>query len=260
MRTPRFRNASSRRRCASVSKLNSVVLKTSGSGVKRTDVPRRSVPSPTASGFTTSPRTNPIRWTCPSRQTSTSRCDDSALTTDTPTPCRPPETLYVFWSNLPPACSTVITTSTVDLPACLCISTGMPRPSSSTRQLPSPKSVTVTFLQKPAIASSIELSTTSYTRWCRPSAEVCGMYRPGRFRTAERPSRILIASAPYSAAAGSLGRSALTGPRSEDTQTEAKLPDAPRRVFGAEAREHLGRAEARELREQRRAAHFHGQH
>ena len=28
----------------------------------------------------------------------------AALTTETPTPCNPPEILYDFWSNLPPAC------------------------------------------------------------------------------------------------------------------------------------------------------------
>ena len=32
-----------------------------------------------------------------------SSLDDNALTTETPTPCKPPETLYEFWSNLPPA-------------------------------------------------------------------------------------------------------------------------------------------------------------
>ena len=40
MRTPAFRKASSRRRCASVSKLNSTVSKTSASGLKVTFVPR----------------------------------------------------------------------------------------------------------------------------------------------------------------------------------------------------------------------------
>ena len=39
---------------------------------------------------------------------------ESALTQDTPTPCKPPDTLYVSLSNLPPACSTVITTSKAD--------------------------------------------------------------------------------------------------------------------------------------------------
>ena len=45
--------------------------------------------------------------------------------------------------------------------------------------------------QWPASASSIELSTTSNTRWCRPvPSEVSPMYMPGRLRTASSPSRI----------------------------------------------------------------------
>jgi hypothetical protein len=40
---PPFRNASSRSRCASVSKLKTVVSKTSGSGLNVTLVPRRLV-------------------------------------------------------------------------------------------------------------------------------------------------------------------------------------------------------------------------
>ena len=43
MRMPPLRNASSRRRCASVSKLNSVVSKICGSGLNVTFVPRRCV-------------------------------------------------------------------------------------------------------------------------------------------------------------------------------------------------------------------------
>ncbi len=42
--------------------------------------------------------------------------------------------------------------------------TGIPRPSSSTVTLPSTWSITEIFLQYPAIASSIELSITSYTK------------------------------------------------------------------------------------------------
>src|SRR5262245_60240091 len=113
--------------------------------------------------------------------------------------------------------------------------TGIPLPSSTTWQLPSGKSVTVMFLQRPAIASSIELSTTSYTRWWRPSADVFGMYMPGRFRTAERPSRILMCSSPYRVAEGSFDDSVLTLSRpscSEHAQTEAELPHAARRVLG----------------------------
>jgi hypothetical protein len=45
----------------------------------------------------------------------------------------------------------------------------------------------------PASASSIELSTTSKTMWCRPvPSSVSPMYMPGRFRTASRPFKTLI--------------------------------------------------------------------
>jgi len=44
-----------------------------------------------ASGSTTSPPVNAMRWTPPSRVTVTSSRSDNALVTDTPTPCSPPE-------------------------------------------------------------------------------------------------------------------------------------------------------------------------
>ena len=46
------------------------------------------------------------------RSTSTSSRADSALTTEAPTPCRPPVATYDEPPNLPPACSLVKTTST----------------------------------------------------------------------------------------------------------------------------------------------------
>jgi len=49
--------------------------------------------------------------------------------------------------------------------------------------------VTSTREQWPASASSTELSTTSYTRWCRPRWPMSPMYMAGRFRTASSPSR-----------------------------------------------------------------------
>ena len=63
---------------------------------------------------------------------------------------------------------------------------GMPRPSSSTVTEPS-LLMTTEFLAKPPIASSIELSTTSYTRWCRAAPELMSpMYMPGRSRRCSR--------------------------------------------------------------------------
>jgi len=58
---------------------------------------------------------------------------------------------------------------------------------SVTEHEPSSPRRTSTRSQCPARASSIELSTTSYTRWCNPRADVEPMYMPGRFRTASSP-------------------------------------------------------------------------
>ena len=65
-------------------------------------------------------------------RTVTCSCSLSALTTLTPTPCRPPDTLYPLPCppNLPPACSTVSTVSSALLPVAGCVAVGMPRPSS----------------------------------------------------------------------------------------------------------------------------------
>ena len=53
-------------------------------------------------------------------------------------------------------------------------------------------------VQYPAIASSMELSTTSYTRWCSPLVPVSPMYIAGRLRTASRPLSTWMPSAVYS--------------------------------------------------------------
>ncbi|CFW40008.1 Uncharacterised protein [Bordetella pertussis] len=98
-----------------------------------------------ASASITSPPANTSRCTAPSRHTTTSRRVASALVTDTPTPCRPPENAYApppCLSNLPPACRRVKTSSTTGAFSSGCRPTGIPRPSSSTEMLPSPCSVT----------------------------------------------------------------------------------------------------------------------
>jgi len=100
-------------------------------------------------------------------------------------------------SNFPPACSSVSTTSTADFLCSGISSTGIPLPSSSTIIELSASIVIVMFLQCPAIASSMELSTTSYTKWCRPSFPVPPMYIPGLFLTASNPSRTCIFDASY---------------------------------------------------------------
>ena len=63
----------------------------------------------------------------------------------------------------------------------------MPRPLSSTLMTSPGRMITLIEVQYPAIASSMLLSTTSYTRWWSPRADVDPMYIPGRFRTASRP-------------------------------------------------------------------------
>src|SRR5678815_2784776 len=128
---------------------------------------------------------------------------DRALTTDTPTPCRPPETLYEFWSNLPPACNSVITISAAERlrSSSSLMSVGMPRPLSTTDTELSVWITTLMSSQWPASASSIALSTTSNTMWCRPvPSDVSPMYMPGRLRTASSPLRILMLVESYSAA------------------------------------------------------------
>src|SRR3989344_340216 len=58
--------------------------------------------------------------------------------------------------------------------------------------------MTLILLQNPARASSMLLSTTSYTRWCRPLRVVSPMYMEGLFLTALRPSITWMSLAPYS--------------------------------------------------------------
>src|SRR5712692_9077541 len=77
------------------------------------------------------------------------------------------------------------------------LSTGMPRPLSDTRQPPSASNVTSILVASPAIASSTELSTTSYTRWCSPDGPVDPMYMPGRSRTGSRPLSTVMSLAVY---------------------------------------------------------------
>ena len=73
----------------------------------------------------------------------------------------------------------------------------MPRPLSETYITFPGKSFTTILVQTPARASSMALSTISYTRWCRPLGPVEPMYMPGRLRTASRPSSTCIWSLLY---------------------------------------------------------------
>ena len=82
-------------------------------------------------------------------------------------------------------------TSTVGLPL-VCLPIGIPRPLSVTIAEPSLARVTVIWSAYPLKASSIELSTISYTKWCKPRASVDPIYIPGRFLTASSPSNTWI--------------------------------------------------------------------
>jgi len=97
-------------------------------------------PGPSNSPVT--PRRKLAAQVCPSRSTSTSSRAASALTTEAPTPCRPPEAVYEPPPNFPPACSLVITSSTPLSLVLRSASTGMPRPLSLTSAEPSACSVT----------------------------------------------------------------------------------------------------------------------
>src|SRR5699024_11041904 len=66
-------------------------------------------------------------------------------------------------------------------------------------------SITSSMLSaKPAIASSIALSTISQTRWCMPSELVVPIYIPGRLRSASKPSSTWIWLASYCSAKSAL--------------------------------------------------------
>src|SRR5690606_25094259 len=96
-------------------------------------------------------------------------------------------------------------TSAAETPSPAWMSAGVPRPLSSTETEPSASSSISTRSQCPASASSMALSETSNTMWCRPEpSSVSPMYMPGRLRTASRPLRTLMESAPYSPLRGVL--------------------------------------------------------
>ena len=68
------------------------------------------------------------------------------------------------------------------------MSTGIPRPLSSTVAEPSFSSVTIISEQYPAKCSSTELSTISYIKWFNPLVPTLPIYIPGLFLTGSSPS------------------------------------------------------------------------
>src|SRR5262245_47708574 len=90
--TPRKRYDFERAIAYSRSGLNSCWPKISGSGWKVMVVPRRLGAAPLAFNLVFGlPREKACVHDCLSRATSTTSSSESALTTETPTPCRPPE-------------------------------------------------------------------------------------------------------------------------------------------------------------------------
>ena len=77
------------------------------------------------------------------------------------------------------------------------IPVGIPRPSSEMDTDPSTWIATLIRSQNPARCSSMELSSTSKTRWCKPRSSGSPMNIPGRFRTASSPSSLSILEASY---------------------------------------------------------------
>jgi hypothetical protein len=94
MRSPAFRKAIIWNRSVSVAARKLTSSKTVGSGQNRTVVPVRNAPSgpvgdsPMTSSRSTSspPSAKTMRWRSPSRSISTSTLEESALTTEIPTP------------------------------------------------------------------------------------------------------------------------------------------------------------------------------
>jgi hypothetical protein len=71
-----------------------MLVKVSGDAVNVTSVPVLPSEGPTTcSGPSDTPCANATVCSLPARQMRSSKRVDSALTTETPTPCRPPETL-----------------------------------------------------------------------------------------------------------------------------------------------------------------------
>src|SRR5699024_3325420 len=98
--------------------LNSVISNTLGSGLKCIIVPVLLLLPTSPNSDTGSPLVNSCIYSLSFLLTFTFNHSDRAFTTETPTPCNPPDTLYAALLNFPPACNTVSTVSTVDLPVC----------------------------------------------------------------------------------------------------------------------------------------------
>ena len=90
---PRFKNASSRILLCRIDELNLVEVKISFDGKKVILVPFFLVFPISLRGFKELPSLNVIEYSLPSLKIFRFSFSDRALTTETPTPCNPPETL-----------------------------------------------------------------------------------------------------------------------------------------------------------------------
>ena len=90
---PRLRNASSRSRFSRIFHEKSSVSKTVESGLNHWYVPLPSARPSRRSFCAVTPRSKVISYAQPSRFTRVVIRSESALTTEMPTPCSPPETL-----------------------------------------------------------------------------------------------------------------------------------------------------------------------
>ena len=96
MFNPLFKYANSFNLFSKTERLNLVSVNISLEGKKVTLVPFKSDLPISFSGALVIPFSNSTKYFFPSLKISTLKLLESALTTDTPTPCKPPETLYVL--------------------------------------------------------------------------------------------------------------------------------------------------------------------
>src|SRR5574344_1749728 len=102
---PEFKKDNSRKRVANISYLYSIMVKMLSSGLKTMVVPVESESPMICTSCRGFPQENSCIYILPFLRTSARRYVESAFTQETPTPCKPPDTLYVPLSNLPPACN-----------------------------------------------------------------------------------------------------------------------------------------------------------
>jgi len=159
--------------------------------MNRMVVPRCALGPTTASGDTGTPSRYSCWYSLPSRWIVRCSVSERALTTDTPTPWRPPETLYEESSNLPPGVQDgedhlgrrdTLFRMDIDRNSTAIVGDGY-------RLVGVDGHRDVGAVARSA--SSIELSRTSNTMWCRPvPSSVSPMYIPGAYGPHQGPLRL----------------------------------------------------------------------